>query len=96
MAGTVKFRLKSKFADGREQTYTNRSGSTGTSVRITVGTVFEDESGKMNMSFEDNIKAAIIKALGGSPDDRVYFDLYENDGGIPATKPAKPAARDDW
>jgi hypothetical protein len=104
MAGTVAFRLKAKFADGRDQV-SKRGGNEYVGAHRDIATVWEDDQGRTNVRFEPEFETALRKVLGAGSDDKVFFDLFKNDRGArqaaPKAKakasrsPSRQAADDD-
>lgn len=95
MSGSVKYRIKAKYADGREQTFKQHNGETRVDVRRDVATVFADDQGRTNVSFNPEFLAAIKAVLGAGEADRVFFDLFEQTARNGSPRPAARASRTD-
>lgn len=89
------FRLKAKFQDKRMQTCPMRDGSKKEAERREIGVVWT-EDGKHTFRFAAELEPAIVKALGGKPGDRVFFDLFDtkDDGARSGRAPAAPVEED--
>lgn len=75
-------RCKAKFADGREQSFKSRNGEVMTGPRREIFTVWDNGDGRFGIRFESEVAATLVKFLGGKPGDRVYFDLFQENGGF--------------
>lgn len=86
-------RVKAKFGDGRMQTFKLHDGTSKTDKFRTVASIWRDERG-MSMSFEGDLGAAVTKALGGKPGERIFFNVYLDE---PKAVPAGGGTDDsDW
>lgn len=81
MAGKVYGRVKATMGNkGHELPYVTRDGQKRVAKRVTVATVWTDDQGRLSLSFEGPQAAAILKTFGLGEGDKLFYDLFVEDG----------------